>query len=117
MAHNDKTYFEQIILLPEGKKILKQLRAKGFIKASQEEMEPIYYRGLVTKNLIWDSATDTDIWDGTFILSDTGKLYLEFLRENRKKTIINWSINLSVALISAIFGSVITLFIQQALIQ
>lgn len=93
-----QAYFENTFLSDEGLNIsheqLVYLEAKGLIKLS-----PLTY--------------DTFRID----LTSSGITYFDDKKEARKKIILSWSFDFSMAVLSAVCGSVLTLFIQHVLMK
>lgn len=68
---------------------------------------------LVAKKLIMmEPAGDNQFY---VLLDDLGFTYFDDKKEQIKSAFLHWSISIVVAVISAVFGSVITLVIQHAL--
>ncbi|MGN1167186.1 MAG: hypothetical protein ACI4S2_12535 [Lachnospiraceae bacterium] len=78
---------------------------KSKLNISDDEIYFLKAKGLIETSRDYEN-------DLRIMLSDSGITYFDDKRESRIKMLISWSINFAVAVLSAAFGSGLTLLIQ-----
>lgn len=113
-----KSRFEEIILTPSEEKLFHRFRKGSTIPLSREIAQNIQRFGLIEQHLVWDGAKQLP-WDGTFIISDIGQHYLQYLRGIRQRRRMEWLryiITTVIALIALIL-SVISIAAETGLLK
>lgn len=89
MMNITKANFEDIVLTPHEKQLFKQFKNGKIIMISRDDAFCIRRFGLIEEHLVWVGSEQLP-WDGTFVISDKGKHYLQYLKAARRKIQTDW---------------------------